>query len=450
MAGLTNLTELDLFGNNILDLSALAGLTNLTWLDLVVNDISDLSPLSGLTNLTGLELEDNSITDISSLSGLTNLTELDLSNNSITDISSLSGLTNLTELFLFSNNISDLSALAGLTNLTWLDLGVNAISDLSPVRGLTNLTELNLWRNEITDLSSVRGLTNLTWLSFESNRISDISAVSGLTHLELLFLGDNQIADLSALVANTGLGNGDQVLVTKNPLSATSLNTHVPALQSRGVQVSFDNPVPPALVKISGDNQKAATFAPLSQPFIVEAQDGNGAALEGVSVTFAVTVGGGTLSVQNTTTDANGRAQNTLTLGPSLGTNTVEVSAEGIEGIITFNAIADTEPPPIPTSVEPTDKLVLIMLGDIKRTALFQNYPNPFNPETWIPYHLSSDADVQLTIYDTQGAVVRQLDLGHQIAGYYTDRPKAAYWDGCNEFGETVASGIYFYQPPCR
>ena len=81
-----------------------------------------------------------------------------------------------------------------------------------------------------------------------------------------------------------------------------------------------------------------------------------------------------------------------------------------------------------------------------KETALLPNYPNPFNPETWIPYHLDTAAEVSLTIYNTQGAVVRLLEVGYQSAGYYTDRMRAAYWDGCNRSGESVASGIYFYQ----
>ncbi len=80
------------------------------------------------------------------------------------------------------------------------------------------------------------------------------------------------------------------------------------------------------------------------------------------------------------------------------------------------------------------------------KNALLPNYPNPFNPETWMPYQLVHAADVQVTIYDTKGAMVRQLDLGHQPAGYYTDRSKAAYWDGYNGSGESVASGVYFYQ----
>ena len=78
-------------------------------------------------------------------------------------------------------------------------------------------------------------------------------------------------------------------------------------------------------------------------------------------------------------------------------------------------------------------------------TELLRNYPNPFNPETWIPYHLSEDADVKLTIYDISGEVVRDIDVGHQTAAKYDTRAKAIYWDGRNRFGEQVASGIYFY-----
>ena len=80
-----------------------------------------------------------------------------------------------------------------------------------------------------------------------------------------------------------------------------------------------------------------------------------------------------------------------------------------------------------------------------EKTALLHNYPNPFNPETWIPYQLTRAADVTLTIYDTQGMPVRQLDLGYQQAGYYTNRTRAAYWDGRNHLGEAVGGGVYFY-----
>ena len=80
-----------------------------------------------------------------------------------------------------------------------------------------------------------------------------------------------------------------------------------------------------------------------------------------------------------------------------------------------------------------------------KETELLSNYPNPFNPETWIPYRLAKDAFVTLTIYDQTGSVVRRFNVGHQIASVYEGRSKAIYWDGRNEVGDRVASGIYFY-----
>ena len=79
------------------------------------------------------------------------------------------------------------------------------------------------------------------------------------------------------------------------------------------------------------------------------------------------------------------------------------------------------------------------------KTALLANYPNPFNPETWIPYQLSKAADVTVTIYASDGNVVRTLALGHRDIGMYKNRSQAAYWDGTNEVGESVASGVYFY-----
>ncbi len=80
-----------------------------------------------------------------------------------------------------------------------------------------------------------------------------------------------------------------------------------------------------------------------------------------------------------------------------------------------------------------------------KETALLANFPNPFNPETWIPYQLAKDTEVTLHIYAMNGTLVRTLTLGHQAAGLYQNRTRAAYWDGKNEFGEKVASGVYFY-----
>lgn len=87
----------------------------------------------------------------------------------------------------------------------------------------------------------------------------------------------------------------------------------------------------------------------------------------------------------------------------------------------------------------------LLQMLTPKETALLANYPNPFNPETWIPYQLATDSDVQITIYDMRGTLMCQLNLGHQPVGSYQTQSRAAYWDGKNSLGESVASGIYFY-----
>ena len=81
-----------------------------------------------------------------------------------------------------------------------------------------------------------------------------------------------------------------------------------------------------------------------------------------------------------------------------------------------------------------------------EKPMLLQNYPNPFNPETWIPYQLSTDSEVVVSIYNTNGDRVRQLDLGYQYVGTYITRGRAVYWDGEDMYGEPVASGLYFYQ----
>ena len=85
-------------------------------------------------------------------------------------------------------------------------------------------------------------------------------------------------------------------------------------------------------------------------------------------------------------------------------------------------------------------------IGQPMQNQLLQNYPNPFNPETWIPYQLSEDSAVSISIYDTTGQLIRTLLVGYQSAGFYNSRDRAVYWDGRNALGEPVASGIYFYQ----
>ena len=85
-------------------------------------------------------------------------------------------------------------------------------------------------------------------------------------------------------------------------------------------------------------------------------------------------------------------------------------------------------------------------LGGIKRTSLMQNFPNPFNPETWIPYSLAEAAFVTVRIYNVKGELIRSINVGRQGAGAYIGRQGAAYWDGKDDTGQSVASGVYFYQ----
>ena len=221
--------------------------------------------MSALTG--GLEAEDAGISDLTGLEFATNLTWLSLGGNNISDLSPIAGLNNLTQLALEGNNISDLSPIAGLTKLTDLGLGGNNISDLSPLAGLTNLTQLTLGLNNISDLSALRGLTNLTWLTLGNNNISDVSSLSGLTRLTYLWLSRNNISDLSAL---RGLTNLTELNLNNNPLSASSINDHIPALQDRGITVTFD-PTPvtipddPTPVNIPDANLRAAIVAELGK-----------------------------------------------------------------------------------------------------------------------------------------------------------------------------------------
>ena len=124
------------------------------------------------------------------------------------------------------------------------------------------------------------------------------------------------------------------------------------------------------------------------------------------------------------------------------GSETVTFTATDSGGLSSSKSVTFTVTQP--RSVDPDGKS-LGTWGRLRRTVLHQNYPNPFNPETWIPYQLAQDADVTIAIYDSAGHVVRMLDLGHGPAGFYIDKSKAAYWDGRNEVGEQVSSGLYFY-----
>jgi len=95
-------------------------------------------------------------------------------------------------------------------------------------------------------------------------------------------------------------------------------------------------------------------------------------------------------------------------------------------------------------AVKPQDKQIVI-LGEVKRNQLLQNFPNPFNPETWIPFRLANESHVTIHIHSSTGQLVRRLSLGIMPAGDYSSQAQAVYWDGRNQVGEPVSSGVYLY-----
>ena len=375
LAGLefaTNLTELSLSGNSISDLSVLSGLTNLTLLGLDNNSISELSALSGLTNLVGLALNDNSISELPALSGLTNLIGLDLSGNTVSNITSLSGLTQLRVLYLRNNSISELSALSGLTNLIRLRLGKNSISDLSALvtnTGLKGGTSVNVSENPLSFVSINTHIADLQQrnveITYDNRTPQSIRIVSGgdqegnaggalaspfvvevrdgnsvaFEGVPVTFTVTSGGGTLSAAsVATDSNGRAESTLTLGSDAGTNIVEVAVTGVQGKQTFSAEGVSMPKIIQLISGNNQEGLPGASLANPFVVEVQDQSDKPLPDVEVTFTVTSGGGTLSAASDTTDSNGRAESTLTLGSDAGTNTVAVSVTGIQEQQTFTA----------------------------------------------------------------------------------------------------------------
>ena len=94
--------------------------------------------------------------------------------------------------------------------------------------------------NQINDVSPLSNLTELNELYINNNRIQDISPLAGLTKIGRLILSNNQISDIQPLVSNSGVGEGDEVDLTGNPLNDDAYDVHIPELRKRGVKLRFD------------------------------------------------------------------------------------------------------------------------------------------------------------------------------------------------------------------
>ncbi len=387
-------TEPGSWSLGISDLTGLEFAFNFTHLDLSENSISDISPLENLSRLIQLSLRSNSIVDISSLAGLSALELLILDNNSVSDISALAELTKLADLGLDTNSIANISPLAELTALKQLVLGNNLISDLSPLTDLTGLTAVQLSGNNISDLSPLaenQGLGNETEIDVRENPLSYPSIHTHIPSLEDRGVkvhfdnrtpttlepisGDGQqglpskalsdpfiveVKDESGLVfqgvpVTFAVAAGDGTLANRTTTTDSNgrakdiltlgakpgTNTVRVSVKTISEPVTFNTEgirVPGVLSIISGNNQEGFPGEALSSPLEVEVRDQFDKPLRNVQVTFVVTTGGGILTSPSMKTDRHGRAESELTLGPDAGTNTVTVTASGIERSQSFHA----------------------------------------------------------------------------------------------------------------
>ena len=353
----------------------------------------------GLKGLIWLNANTASITDLTGLEHAINLTWVLMTRNNVSDISDLAGLTNLTELYLSDNNVSDISYLAGLTNLTNLALHNNSISDISYLAGLTRLKDLRLHNNSISDISALAGLTDLTWLLLSGNPILDTSPIFPLLEANGGKIKPNLIDISVSQYPPWDVNTDGSVDATDSALVTAALGQIGVDIVNPRTDVDGDGDVDNddvLLVTNNLDEEVEEDLTNARAPVLLDS-----AALRNLSPA-------------------------------ALEARLAALRAESDGSLKYSQAIA----------------LLESVLAELRpdETILLANYPNPFNPETWLPYHLANASDVRITIYDARGSVMRRLELGHQTAGYYTSRSRAAYWDGANEVGERVASGIYFYQ----
>ncbi len=314
------------------------------------------------------------------------------------------------------------------------------ISDLSGFEHATNAKRLNFYNNSITDFTALEELPELRELNLSSNGITDVTGLVNLTNINYVNLRFNQITDVSPLETMTGLQG---ISIWGNPLLDTS-----------------------PFYRMIYSPQAALTYVDIrvSQypPWDVN-EDGSVDATDSALVTAALGQTGNAIVDSRTDVNSDGTVdQNDLTLVTDhISADEASPSNSGLFAVLDQETLQGLDRGMLESYLNTLraesdgslkyKRAIAILEGVLaitrpKQTQLLANYPNPFNPETWIPYHLANASNVRITIYDVSGTVVRQLDLGLQREGYYTSQSRAAYWDGKNNVGESVASGIYFYQ----
>ena len=508
LADAKGLKALYLPGNEVSDLSPLEGLTGLTHLSFEHNNVSDLSPLEGLSNLTWVDLRDNEISDVSALAASTKLRWLDLSQNTaITDVSTLATLPNLTWLGLAENtgiNPAQLERFSTETSILHSDFVNSAFPEAGP-----KIVGPWLWvivpgagvsNADLLAKATNGAITEVKLSTFGATEGKPVGDSKWTAHNLAPVGGDN----INEMTDALGWGSGSEVY---DHVVYGSLTLNSPRKQETTMLVGSDdgvkvwlngevvhyNPVErgagdyrdafpvtlkqgPNVLLVAVDNRGHGGFSgffgfakdteytvnPPDKKVTIEvsAYDVN---KDGVINILDLILVGQDLSKANPTnarTDVNGdRSVNILDI-ISVAGHLGELSGVAAAPSVLARRSTGLDPTIIQTwiaqaQLENDGSLVfqqgianlqqLLTLLRPKETALLANYPNPFNPETWIPYQLAHASDVQIGIYAINGTLVRTLNLGHQPAGIYQQRTRAAYWDGRNQLGEPVASGVYFY-----
>ena len=506
--GLTSLRGFHSWGTPVLNLSALAELPKLQVLDICGGDILDISPLGDLTNLSELYLVGNEITDISPLANLTNLKRLSLRHNQIQDVSPLAALHNLTWIELEDNEILDFSPLDVFPESIFINQNNNPGSTraapkiegpwlwiIVSTEGVSGSKAAASNKDFLRQASggSVTELNIATQGAMDGDTVGDKIWTVG----EISKRGGNNINEL---VNTIGLGTGN----IDHHVAYGLVNLDSPREQSTTMFVGSGDAVKVWLNgKLVHSNATDRDANGYQESFSVTLKQGKNILLVAVyegegwwSGFFGFDAGTEyTAWVQSPSTplkplhvtdiNADGFVSilDLILVARDFGRNKpigprTDINGDGSVNILDLTAVArsmDAADPAAPSvlgtsnQISPTVIQAWITQAQLendgslafqqgvanlqrllasfvpKETALLTNYPNPFNPETWIPYQLSKSAEVTVHIYAVSGSLVRTLALGHQPAGIYEERSRAAYWNGKNEMGESVASGIYFY-----
>ena len=493
LANLTNLTGLGLSDNQISDITALTNLTNLMELRLTSNQITDVSPLVELVNLELLRLAGNPFSDTSPLAELlAQNPELDLDIDidlprpwkitgpwlwmiaptepghggaNSTDVDSLADASGgtVTETAVATNGAAEGDAVGALV---WT-LGEIAATGRNNINDLVN--RIGFAQGNLEDHSAYALITleSTTVQSDVTMRVGSDDSIKvwlngEVVHKNAIDRGAIDYQDIFAV----NLIAGDNLLLVKVSERSNQWTMFV-GIEAE-VTAIYKPPTvieaPP--VDVNGDGQVnvldlvlVALFygtrvsVGVSLPADVNA-DGIVNILDLTAVTQGIDAAAGAnrLSLDDVAAALLAAAEQVAEAPTGFGTRQ-DILSSGIAYRNVAAAFADakhlaTNDVRLGKWVPLLEELlqVLAETGTIpEATALLPNYPNPFNPETWMPYHLATDAEVILTIYNVRGSVVRELTLGHQPAGVYESRERAAYWDGRNAGGEPVASGVYFY-----